>query len=95
MQVKPEHDEIGQRYFLSMVAGEIDARESEVVVRYSLLDTSTINFTSTFTPTALRGQGLARTVVEYALDDAESKDLQIKASCWYVEKILKERREAS
>lgn len=79
-----EHDQSNQRYVLTV-------DDSEVVLRYQRPNDNTIDFTSTFTPTNLRGQGLARKVVEHALDEADSLGLNIIGSCWYVAKILKER----
>lgn len=83
-----QHDKDNHRYVLTVGEGHDD---NQVVLRYHRPDEQTIDFTSTFTPTHLRGQGLARQVVEHALDEAESQNLKIIATCWYVEKLLKER----
>ena len=81
-----QHDK-GKRFFLP-----VDGQE--VVLRYQLKGDSQIDMQSTFTPPDLRGRGLARQVVEHALDFAESKGLEVIPTCWYVEKILAERRSA-
>lgn len=85
-----EHDKDNHRYLL--IAGE-GHDDNEVVLRYRQPDKRSIEFTSTFTPEHLRGQGLARQVVEHALDESEAQGLQITATCWYVQKLLKERAE--
>jgi predicted GNAT family acetyltransferase len=83
------HDADDLRYLIRV--GETRHEDNEVVLRYHMRDANTIDFTSTFTPPSLRGQGLARKVVEHALDEAEGKGLTIIPTCWYVEKIVKER----
>ncbi len=85
-----QHDTDNQRYVLTVGEGHDD---NAVVLRYHRPDARTIDFTSTFTPPSLRGQGLARKVVEHALDKAEQQDLNIIATCWYVAKLLKERQQ--
>ncbi len=49
---------------------------------------NTINFTNTFVPPELRGQGLAEKLVRHGLAWAKAQDLTIYASCWYVKKFL-------
>jgi len=49
---------------------------------------SVIDFTSTYVPFGLRGQGLAEKLVEQGLSWAKEQGYQIEASCWYVEKFL-------
>jgi len=84
-----QHDVDDQRY--SLIVND-EQNDNAVVLRYQRPDEHSINFTSTFTPVNLRGQGLARKLVEYALDEAEQQGLRIEASCWYVAKLLKERQ---
>jgi len=86
------HDAPDLRYLIRV--GETRHEDNEVVLRYHMRDASTIDFTSTFTPPSLRGQGLARKVVEHALDEAEANGFTIIPTCWYVEKIVKERHAA-
>lgn len=47
-----------------------------------------IDFTHTYVPFALRGQGLAERLVEVGLAWAKEQGYQIEASCWYVKKFL-------
>ncbi len=88
--MKIKHDKDNRRYMLVVSEGFDD---NAVVLRYRQPDAGSIHFTSTFTPQNLRGQGLARKVVEHALDEADSQGLEVTASCWYVEKILQERKQ--
>lgn len=43
-----------------------------------------VDFTSTFVPEDLRGQGFAEKLVHEGLAWARSQKLNIQASCWYV-----------
>lgn len=47
-----------------------------------------VNFSSTYVPFTLRGQGLAEQLVEVGLAWAKEQGYQIEASCWYVKKFL-------
>jgi predicted GNAT family acetyltransferase len=79
------HDTEGKRFFVA-VDGD------EVTLSYRDVDEHTVDFTSTFTPPALRGRGLARVVVDAALDWARAEDKTVIPSCSYVAKVL-EREE--
>lgn len=72
------HEPDAQRYVL---------RRGEVIA--ALLDYrvngNAISFTHTYTQPALRGQGLAARVVEFAVDDVEAtSSRRILPMCWYV-----------
>ena len=84
MSASVVHDEASGRYVLEE-GGE------KVVLKYARPDAHTIDMQSTFTPPALRGRGLARIVVERALDDAAEAGLKVVPTCSYVRKILAER----
>lgn len=63
----------------------------ECVLDYTLVEGSgklVIDFTHTYVPFALRGQGLAEQLVEVGLGWAKDQGYQIEASCWYVKKFL-------
>jgi predicted GNAT family acetyltransferase len=65
--------------------------DNECVLDYCLIDapdSQRIDFTSTYVPFALRGQGLAEQLVEVGLVWAKEQGYQIEASCWYVNKFL-------
>ena len=85
-QPKVTHDPASDRFYLS-------AEDAEVVVRYQMIDNHTMNIVSTYTPPELRRRGLARKVVEFALDHAAANELNVQASCWYANRILRQRRE--
>lgn len=61
---------------------------SEAFVAYQLLANGAVDFTQTFVPFRLRGQGLAEELVTEALRWATLQGLSIQASCWYVAKYL-------
>lgn len=65
--------------------------DKECTLEYRLVATSdvlNIDFTSTYVPFALRGQGLAEQLVEVGLAWAKEQGYEIEASCWYVKKFL-------
>lgn len=51
-------------------------------------DLKTIDFSRTYVPFALRGQGLAEEIVQTGLSWAKEQGYQIEASCSYVHKFL-------
>ena len=82
MSVQVEHDREGRRFVVA-VEGE------EAYVLYRETD-GVVDFVSTFTPPALRGQGIARAVVDAGLAWARAQGKEVRGSCWYVEKVLAE-----
>lgn len=65
--------------------------EHECVLDYTLSGddgAEIIDFTRTYVPFALRGQGLAEKIVEIGLAWAKEQGYQVEASCWYVKKFL-------
>ncbi len=71
------HDETGRKFSL-----EADGHEAYLV--YAMRDGRTMDATSTFTPQALRGQGLASRLTRAALDHARELGWRVIPSCWYV-----------
>ena len=61
--------------------------DQECVLDYSLQG-SVIDFTHTYVPFSLRGQGLAEQLVAEGLKWAREQGFSIEASCWYVRKFL-------
>lgn len=61
-------------------------------IKYSMVKANEIDFYSTFTHPAMRGQGIAARMTEVALQFAEENGYTIHASCWYVAKFLEEKR---
>lgn len=74
---QPEHNQ-----FVYPISEGIEAR-----IKYRL-DNERIDFYSTFVPPEARGKGIAEALVRQALDWAKSEQLQVLASCWYVQKFL-------
>jgi uncharacterized protein len=69
--------------------------DKECVLEYRLMahdsdsaEAKRIDFSSTYVPFALRGQGLAEELVEAGLAWANQQGFHIEASCWYVKKFL-------
>ncbi|WP_076414158.1 GNAT family N-acetyltransferase [Shewanella sp. UCD-KL12] len=65
----------------------IDIEQEQAVLIYEIYD-DRVNFSSTFVPDTLRGQGLAEKLVRFGLRWASSANLKVEASCWYVQKFL-------
>lgn len=64
----------------------------ESVLEYRLLPGGLINFTHTFVPQNLRGQGIAERLVRAGIAWAREQGLEIQASCWYVDRFIKRGR---
>ena len=60
---------------------------NECVLDYTL-NGDQIDFTHTYVPFRLRGQGLAEILVEQGITWAKEQGYERKASCWYVRKFL-------
>lgn len=61
----------------------------DAVLDYVIRGTQ-IDFTHTYVPESLRGRGIAEQLVRAGLAWARDHDYQIVASCWYVDKFLKQ-----
>ncbi len=81
-QIDVVHEPHSQR-FVTIVDGH------ESIADYRLAGRE-IDFHHTFVPDALRGRGIAELLVREALTWARQEDYQIQASCWYVQKFLKD-----
>ena len=71
------HDEAGRRF-----THERDGQQSYLL--YRQLDEHTVEMTSTYTPPALRGRGIAARIVREALQWADSQGLRVVPTCWFV-----------
>lgn len=72
----------------------VDTDGREAVLQYRLLGSETaspsaVDFTSTYVPEELRGQGIAEALVRRGLSWARAQNYRIQASCWYVQKFLR------
>jgi predicted GNAT family acetyltransferase len=61
----------------------INVDSQQAVLKYEERQRS-VDFTSTFVPDNLRGQGLAEKLVHAGLAWARAQGYTIEASCWYV-----------
>jgi predicted GNAT family acetyltransferase len=68
---------------------EVDGNEA--VLEYVDRGGGVLDYRHTFTPPALRGQGIAKHVVVFALEHARSHELKIIPTCPYVAKIIAEQ----
>ena len=66
--------------------------DEEAVLEYRLLSDRGIDFTRTYVPEALRGQGIAEKLVRTGLAWAAEQEYETQASCWYVTRFLKRGR---
>jgi predicted GNAT family acetyltransferase len=85
MTVSVTHEPEQQR-FVSALEGQ------ESVLEYALLPDHGIDFTRTFVPESLRGQGIAEKLVRTGIGWAREQGYVMTASCWYVSRILKRRK---
>ncbi len=58
------------------------------------IDSPRISFTHTETDPAFRGRGLARTLVEHALDDVRERGFAVLPFCPYVRQLVAEHPDA-
>jgi len=82
MTIDPEHQPGKQRFI-------VQAGDNEAVLEYRLLQDNGIDFTRTFVPEVLRGQGIAEKLVRTGLGWAREQGYEIQTSCWYVARFLK------
>ncbi len=75
-----EHQPAQQRFVL--------ARDGQECVLEYRLNGHRIDFTHTYVPFRLRGQGLAEQLVEAGLAWARAQQYELAASCWYVQRFL-------
>lgn len=64
----------------------------ESVLEYRLLADHAIDFTRTFVPESLRGQGIAERLVRSGMSWAREQGLSMQASCWYAKRFLRHGR---
>lgn len=79
------HDETSRRFTLATAQGE-------AVLEYTN-DGNRVDFTHTFVPSTLRGQGIAEKLVRAGLSWAKERGLGVDASCSYVTAFLQRHPE--
>lgn len=75
-----QHDSAGQRFILS-------EGNASALLDYQL-DGQQIDFCHTYVPPEFRGKGLAEKLVRHAIAWAQQHELQIHASCAYVQRFI-------
>ena len=66
----------------------LQVENASAILEYRRND-SDIDFCHTFVPPEFRGKGLAEKLVRHGLAWAKTEQLNIRASCWYVQKFLR------
>jgi len=64
----------------------------ESVLEYHMLSGNRIDFSRTFVPETLRGQGIAEKLVHTGIAWARQEGFTLQASCWYVKRFLERGR---
>ncbi len=65
----------------------------EATLAYRRVDDTTLDYTSTFVPPELRGQGVGERLVLHALDWARAEGRKVVPTCWFVGKMLDQHPE--
>jgi len=76
------HQAESQRFILELP-------KDAAILEYKMLTADYVDFTHTYVPFRARGQGHAEALVEAGLLWAKQQGYKIQASCWYVDKFLK------
>ena len=63
-------------------------QDNEAELNYRKEADGTLDYYRTFTPTELRGQGIAGRLVTYALDYALERGSRVRPSCPFVAKLI-------
>lgn len=58
------------------------------ILEYHVLDTTTVDFASTWVPDALRGRQVGTHLVLHALAWARGQGLKVRPSCWFVRSVV-------
>jgi predicted GNAT family acetyltransferase len=66
---------------------------NEAFLEYRKLSDETWEYSHTYVPKALRGQGIANEIIKYALDFALTNHIKVKPSCPSVQHYLESHRE--
>ena len=74
-----------------MFYANVEGKES--MMQYRILDEKTWDYAHTFVPGALRGKGIASTIIKFALDYAREHGLKVRPSCPKVQSYLETHHE--
>lgn len=86
MNVDVQHDPKARRYFAKVDGDEAEASYIETGER-------SVNFTHTYVPPEMRGQGVGEAVVRFALDDLRGRGYTYTAACPFVVAYLERHPE--
>lgn len=86
MRTDIRHEPEQQRFVVSLSGGD-------AVLDYVEQPDGSLDLRHTFTPPALRGQGIAGSVVLFAFDHARANGLKIVPTCPFVRRMLQEHPE--
>jgi len=81
MDIEVKHDKENDRF-----VAEIEGNKA--YLSYNVYD-DIIDLSYAFTPTELRGKGIAKIVAEYAFNYAKENNLKVIPSCSYVRAFVK------
>jgi predicted GNAT family acetyltransferase len=70
----------------------VDGRES--YLDYAVVDADTVDFAHTYSPTELRGRGIATEIVRFALEWADARGKRVIPSCSFVQAYLDRKARA-
>jgi len=71
------HDAAAQRFL-------VEVEGASAVLEYREIDATTLDYYRTFTPTALRGTGIASQITAHALRYAQERGLHVVPTCPFV-----------
>jgi hypothetical protein len=77
------HEPERRRFVAELPAGE-------AVLEYAERPGAVLDYRHTFTPPALRGQGIAKELVLFALEYAREQGIKVIPSCPYVAKVIED-----
>jgi predicted GNAT family acetyltransferase len=80
MDIEVKHDKENER-FVAEVEGQ------KAYLSYNIFNDK-IDFSFTFTPPELRGNGIAKIIVEYAFNYAKANELKVIPTCSYVQAFV-------
>jgi len=83
LQIEHERTAGGGRYFVRIEGSDRDAE-----LTYAVRGDHLISANHTYTPRALRGQGIARALVERMVADARAEGRRILPVCPYVRELF-------
>lgn len=84
-----EFDEAKEQFLVPCKEGH------QATLRFRKVDSNTVDFYSTFVPEQCRGTGAGLKLVKHGLAWAKSQELDVVASCWFVEKVMASKRQHS